>query len=65
MTTIFYYIFKINFQNRKWIINEGNGFCLDMDLINRKLIVNACDPMNQYMKWEFGNINITAFNHGR
>lgn len=62
--TTFFIRFSTYLQNRKWIINEVNGFYLDMNLLNSMVIVNPCDPMNQYMKWEFGNINSTVFNHG-
>lgn len=39
-----------------------NGFCLDIsDEDDQHLILSRCNIFNPNLKWEFGNINQTAY----
>lgn len=46
-------------QTRKWIINKENSLCLDIN--DKQLILSRCNIFNSNLKWEFGNINHTAY----
>ncbi|XP_031624900.1 N-acetylgalactosaminyltransferase 6-like [Contarinia nasturtii] len=53
------YIWRYDLEH-KWIINKEKGFCLDI-IDNKQLVLSKCNPINPNLKWEFGNINRTAY----
>ncbi|XP_054732261.1 N-acetylgalactosaminyltransferase 6 [Anastrepha obliqua] len=48
-------------RNHKWLIaGKGSNRCLEAQPSKRALYINQCDSDNEYMKWNFGNVNHTA-----